>query len=168
MDIQFLRGIISKIRKRLYNLFQCLMYHWKCCQKCHIIQVVSPDRFPADQRYLRLIIKSIIRITVNNAHAVSIIAQRRVINDIPVFCKYLIQIGTLIYFAKTMVFITFCSIVFQIRLFLRRHIVQDVIDHIVVCLFQLFYFRQWLVLPSGFHLLRFFIQIPFGFFKKIF
>ena len=41
--------------------------------------------------------------------------------------------------------IAFCGEIFQIRFFLRWHIVEDVINHVVICFFQFFHLCQWLI-----------------------
>ena len=46
--------------------------------------------------------------------------------------------------------IAFCSKVFQIRFFLRWHIVEDVINHVIIRLFQFLYFCQWLIFALAF------------------
>ena len=46
--------------------------------------------------------------------------------------------------------IAFCGEILQIRFFLRGHIVEDVINHVVICFFQFLHLCQWLIFALAF------------------
>ena len=72
---------------------------------------------------------------------------------LPVFfidCSYLINIGTFFISSHIMELITFCGEIFQIRLFLRWHIIKDVINHVIIRLFQFLHLCQWLIFALAF------------------
>ena len=122
------------------------------------------NRIPFYNRKFSLIIKAVFQIPIDNTHTAYPIGIFRILSVFFIDLGNLIDIGTLLIISHIMELVTFCSKVFQIRFFLRRHIVEYIVNHVVICLFQFFHLCQWLILALTFLDFRHYNRIHFFYF----
>ena len=132
------------------NFLNSFPYQCKFPIKPNIIHQISKHSISFYNCKFSFIIVTVFRIMINNSHRAS---QIRCFWILPIFfidCSNLISIGTFFIRSHIMELIAFCRKVFQIWFFLRWHIVKDVINHVIICLFQFLYLCQWLIFALAF------------------
>ena len=95
---------------------------------------------------LRFIKQAVLWITIDNPHSTAFISIFRIFSVLLVDCCDFFHICAFLISSHIMKFVAFSSIVFQIRFFLRRQIVEYIINHVIIGFFQFFYLRKRLIL----------------------
>ena len=132
------------------NFLNPFPYQCKFSIKSNIVHQISKYCISFYDCKFSIIIVTVFRITIDNPHTTYSIGIFRILPIFFIDHSNLINIGTFFISSHIMELIAFCSKVFQIRFFLRWHIVEDVINHVVICLFQFFYLCQWLIFALAF------------------
>ena len=132
------------------NFFYSFPNQWKLSKETNTIHAITMNSISFYNSKLSFIVVTVFRITVDNTHTTYKIGIFRIFSVFLIDCGNLIDIRTLLITTHIMELVTFCSKVFQIRFFLRQHIIKNVIDHVVICFFQFFHLCQWLILALAF------------------
>ena len=138
------------VRQCFMNFLNPFPYQCKFSIKSNIVHQISKYCISFYDCKFSIIIVTVFRITIDNPHTTYSIGIFRILPIFFIDHSNLINIGTFFISSHIMELIAFCSKVFQIRFFLRWHIVEDVINHVVICLFQFFYLCQWLIFALAF------------------
>ena len=132
------------------NFLNPFPYQCKFSIKSNIVHQISKYCISFYDCKFSIIIVTVFRITIDNPHTAYSIGILRILPIFFINRSNLINIGTFFISSHIMELITFCGKVFQIRFFLRWHIIEDIINHVIICLFQFFYLCQWLIFALAF------------------
>ena len=138
------------VRQCIMNFLNPFPYQCKFSIKSNIVHQISKYCISFYDCKFSIIIVTVFRITIDNPHTAYSIGILRILPIFFINRSNLINIGTFFISSHIMELITFCGKVFQIRFFLRWHIIEDIINHVIICLFQFLHLCQWLIFALAF------------------
>ena len=133
------------VRQCFMNFLNPFPYQCKFSIKSNIVHQISKYCISFYDCKFSIIVVTVFRITIDNPHTAYSIGIFRIFPIFFIDRSNLINIGTFFISSHIMELITFCGKVFQIRFFLRWHIIEDIINHVIICLFQFLHLCQWLI-----------------------